>query len=275
MRIVILTLVALVAFAANSVLVRGALAQEQIGPAAFGAVRLLSGAAMLAVILAVRGGFTSILSRPSFASVAALLVYVTGFSYAYLWLDAGTGALILFGGVQITMFAGALIGGERPSTGRWLGAALGMLGLAILFGPSATVPDLSGAALMGIAALGWGIYSLRGRYIDAPIRATAANFLLATPLALLLWWAAPSEPEMTLRGAALAIASGALASGIGYAIWYSVLPALKPTQAAILQLSVPVIALAGGIAFLGESFTWVFAAAATIIMAGVLLGLRR
>jgi len=193
MRIVIVTLLALVAFAANSVLVRGARAQGQIGPAAFGAIRLFSGAMMLAALLAVQGGLGQILAQSSIASAAAV---------------------------------------------------------------------------------GWGIYTLRGQHSRAPTQATTANFLLATPVAVLIWWAAPQEAEMTGRGVALAVASGALASGIGYALWYSVLPALKPTQAAILQLTVPVIALLGGIIFLGEALTWVFSGAAALIIAGVLVALR-
>ena len=274
MRIVIVTLLALVAFAANSVLVRGALAQGQIGPAAFGAIRLLSGVMMLAVLLALQGGLGQIFAHSSAASAAALLVYVTGFSFAYVWLDTGTGALILFGGVQITMFAGALLGGERPTMARWAGAGLALLGLALLFGPTAQAPDAIGALLMAAAAVGWGIYTLRGRHSNAPTGATAANFLLATPVAMLIWWAAPQETAITGQGLALAVASGALASGIGYALWYSVLPALRPTQAAIMQLTVPVIALLGGILFLGEALTWVFTGAAVLIITGVLVALR-
>ena len=275
MRIVILILLALVAFAANSVLVRAALAQGQIGPAAFGAIRLLSGVAMLAIVLAVQGRLRGVMTQANVISATALLIYVTGFSFAYLWLDTGTGALILFGGVQITMFAGALLAGERPGLSRWAGAGLGLLGLAVLFGPKAGAPDFGGAMLMAGAAMGWGVYTLRGRSSTAPTQATAANFMLATPVAVMLWLLMPDTTPAAPQGIALAVTSGAIASGIGYALWYAVLPALKSTQAAILQLAVPVIALAGGVLLLGEPFTWLFVLAATLVMAGVVVALKR
>ena len=275
MRIVILILLALVAFAANSVLVRAALAQGQIGPAAFGAIRLLSGVAMLAIVLAVQGRLRGVMTQANVISATALLIYVTGFSFAYLWLDTGTGALILFGGGQITMFAGALLAGERPGLSRWAGAGLGLLGLAVLFGPKAGAPDFGGAMLMAGAAMGWGVYTLRGRSSTAPTQATAANFMLATPVAVMLWLLMPDTTPAAPQGIALAVTSGAIASGIGYALWYAVLPALKSTQAAILQLAVPVIALAGGVLLLGEPFTWLFVLAATLVMAGVVVALKR
>jgi len=268
-------MLALIAFAANSVLVRSALAQNLIDPAAFGAIRLLSGAVVLATLVLLRGQTQVALGRASFVSATALLVYVTGFSYAYISLETGTGALILFGGVQITMFAGALAAGERPAPVRWLGAGLGLSGLAVLFGPTAESPDIGGALLMAVAAIGWGIYSLRGRSETAPTPATAANFILAAPVALAFWAVFPAETTVSLNGVWLAVASGALASGIGYALWYSVLPSLKSTQAAILQLTVPIIALAGGIAFLGEPLTWTFAIASALIISGVIVGLLR
>lgn len=229
MRILVLTSLALVAFAANSVLVRSALAYGHIDPATFGGVRLLAGTLMLAVIVAVRGHGWLAFAQINFGSSAALLVYVAGFSFAYVSLETGTGALILFGGVQVTMFAGALLKGEQPGKARWAGAGLGMLGLAILFGPTAQQPDTGGAVLMGLAAVGWGIYSLRGQRGNAPIEATAANFALATPVALLLVWLLPVDIYANPEGLLLAAASGALASGVGYALWYSVLPSLTTT----------------------------------------------
>lgn len=263
------------AFAANSILVRVALAEGLIGPGAFGAIRLLSGAVMLLLIVLAQGQVRVAVARANAASAATLLVYVVGFSYAYVTLETGTGALILFGGVQITMFCGALLGGERPALARWIGAGLGLLGLAVLFGPTVESPDIGGASLMAFAAIGWGLYSLRGRKAEAPTQATAANFVLATPFALLVWWILPDETGVTSTGVMLALASGAVASGIGYAIWYSVLPYLKPTQAAVLQLSVPIIALSGGVVFLREPLTWTFVLAATLIIAGVIVALRR
>ena len=271
MRIVLLTLFALVAFAANSVLTRSALAFDQIGPGAFMAVRLLSGAVTLAALVALRGGLGGVLRHGSVVSAGSLLIYAAAFSYAYVTLDAGVGALILFGGVQITMFIGALAGGERPSPARWFGSVLGMLGLGVLFAPGATVPDVGGAILMGVSAIGWGIYSLRGRAVSAPLQATAGNFIIATPVGIMLWVLVPSETAANLNGVLLAIASGALASGVGYAVWYATLPKLDSSLAAIVQLTVPLIALAGGMVFLGETATWSFVISAALILGGVFI----
>ena len=271
MRIVLLTLFALVAFAANSVLTRSALAFDQIGPGAFMAIRLVSGAVTLAGLVALRGGLGGMLRHGSVISAASLLLYAAAFSFAYVTLDAGLGALILFGGVQITMFAGAVIGGEKPSTARWLGSLLGMIGLGVLFAPGAAMPDLGGSVLMGVSAIGWGIYSLRGRGVSAPLQATASNFLMAAPVGILLWLMVPSETITNLNGVWLAIASGALASGVGYAIWYATLPKLDASLAAIVQLTVPLIALAGGMVFLAESVTWAFVISAALILGGVFI----
>lgn len=275
MRLILITILALIAFAANSILVRIALEHEQIGPGAFAAIRLFSGAVMLGALVALRGGVRGMIGQGSVYSAGALFVYAVAFSFAYVTLDTGTGALILFGGVQITMFLGALIMGERPNRARWIGALVGLSGLAIMFGPSAGKPDLFGAFLMSISALGWGVYSLRGRLVSAPLESTAANFLIAAPFGLLVWWLFPMGAEIRQSGVLLAVASGAIASGIGYALWYSVLPQLKSTTAAIVQLSVPVIALAGGVILLGEALTWTFALSAPLIILGVLIAIRR
>lgn len=274
MRLFYLTLLALTAFAANSVLTRSALALDQIGPGAFGAIRLVSGAVMLAILVTARGEMKGMVAHGSWISALSLFVYAIGFSFAYVSLETGTGALILFGAVQVTMFAGALWMGERPSRARWIGAAMGLAGLAVLFGPSASKPDLSGALLMTFAAVGWGVFSLRGRGIKAPLQATATNFLIVAPAGLLIWWLFPTGPAVTLEGVVLAITSGALASGLGYALWYSVLPKLQTTTAAVAQLSVPIIALGGGMLFLGEPLTWAFALSAPLIIIGVLIGIR-
>ena len=271
MRLVMLTLFALFAFAANSVLTRSALAFDQIGPGEFMAIRLISGAVTLAVLVALRGVRDGMLRHGSVISAASLLLYTTAFSLAYVTLDAGLGALILFGGVQITMFAGAVIGREKPSAARWLGSLLGMIGLGVLFAPGATVPDVGGALLMGGSAVGWGIYSLRGRGVSAPLQATASNFLIAAPAGALFWFMFPSEIVTNLNGILLAIASGALASGVGYAIWYATLPKLDSSLAAIVQLTVPLIALAGGIIFLGETASWAFMASTVLILSGVFI----
>ena len=272
MRLFLLCLLALIAFAANSVLNRAALALDEIGPAAFLSIRLVSGATILAMLVAVRQrGW-----RPKFRlrGAAALLIYVVGFSFAYVSLDTGTGALILFGGVQITMFVGALMAGERPTATRWASTGIGLAGLAILFLPGATAPSLTGAALMAVAALGWGIYSLDGKGAHDPLSRTAANFVWAAPAGVLIWVLAPVESAASGTGIALAVTSGAITSGIGYAIWYAVLPRIDATLAAVAQLTVPIIALLGGILFLAEPFTLRFAIAAMFVFAGVLLALR-
>ena len=271
MRLIFLTLLALIAFAANSVLTRSALTFDQINPGAFTAIRLISGAIALAALVALRGGLGGMLKQGSAVSAGSLLLYAAAFSFAYMTLDAGVGALILFGGVQITMFAGALIGGEKPSVLRWIGSLLGMIGLGVLFAPGSSMPDIGGALLMAVSAVGWGVYSLRGRGVSAPLQATASNFLMAAPMGVLLWFIFPSEGVAHLNGVLLAVASGALASGVGYAIWYATLPKLDSSLAAIVQLTVPLIALSGGMVFLGESATWSFVISTILILGGVLI----
>ena len=271
MRLFLITSLALIAFAANSVLTRSALAYDQIGPGAFMAIRLFSGAVTLAGLVALRGGLGGMFKHGSVVSAASLLLYAAAFSFAYVTLDAGLGALILFGGVQITMFAGAVIGGEKPSGTRWIGSILGMIGLGVLFAPGASMPDVGGSFLMGVSAVGWGIYSLRGRGVSAPLQATASNFILAAPVGVLLWLLIPSEVLTNPAGVLLAVASGALASGVGYAIWYATLPKLDSSLAAIVQLTVPLIALVGGMVFLGETATWAFVISTILILGGVLI----
>ena len=274
MRLLVITILALIAFAANSVLNRSALALEEIGPGLFQAIRMTSGAAMLIMLVAVRErGIGSIMRHGHLPSAAMLLLYMIGFSYAYLSLETGIGALLLFGGVQVTMFAGAILSGERPSVARLAGAGLGLGGLAVLFWPGVAAPSPVGAALMSVAAVGWGVYSLFGRRPGPPLSKTAANFILALPVAILIAVLFPDAQGTSGRGIALAVASGALASGVGYALWYSVLPRLDATLAAVAQLTVPIIALSGGIVFLGEPLTFRFLVAAVLIMGGVLLAL--
>ena len=270
MRLFLLTALTMVAFAANSVLNRMALVDGSIDPASFGAVRLAAGVAML-WILAMVGGNGRIQRNGDWRAAAALFVYIFGFSFAYLALDAGLGALILFGMVQITMFAGALWGGERPPTQRWIGAVLAFAGLAWLLWPSASLSvSLSHGAFMVAAGIGWGIYSLIGRGATDPLRATAANFLFAAPLgvalALILFVPAGS---LSAQGVWLGCLSGAITSGLGYALWYRVLPQLAPSVAAVAQLTVPVIAMAGGLVLLSEPITWDIVLPAIIVLGGV------
>ena len=266
MQLLLITLLALVAFAANSVLARVAMAHGAIDPASFTGLRLVSGALTLALLVGLRRG--NPLALGSWPSALALLIYAAAFSFAYVTLDAGLGALILFAAVQITMFGGALIGGERPHPGRWAGMALGLTGLAVLFLPGATAPSPIGAGLMLGSGIGWGVYSLRGRHGGDALGATAGNFLRASPFAIAIWLLA-GQGGANLEGVALAIASGALASGLGYAVWYTALPRLDASLAAIAQLTVPIIALSGGMLWLGEAADWSFALASTLILGGV------
>lgn len=268
MRLFLLTALTMLAFAANSILNRMALEDGTTGPAAFAAIRLVAGALCLWALVAWRGGGMRPLWQPGGA--ASLALYVLGFSFAYVSLPAGVGALILFGGVQITMFAGALILRETVPARRWAGAALAFGGLVWLLWPAGgAAPDPWGGALMAAAALGWGIYSLLGRGATDPMGATAGNFVFAAPLGLIVLAVLPDTA--TAQGAVLAVLSGAVTSGCGYALWYAVLPRLGSTRAAVAQLCVPVIAAAGGLLLLGEGISLRFAMASALVLGGVLL----
>jgi drug/metabolite transporter (DMT)-like permease len=278
-RSALLTVVAMLAFAANSLLCRLALGQGMIDAASFASLRMISGAVMLVAIVLlrrrkVRG------STATWRSASMLFLYMACFSFAYLSLGAGTGALILFGAVQLTMFVVALRGGEHFSGISWAGLALAVLGLIYLVSPGLHAPDPWGALLMAVAGLAWGLYSLLGRRATDPLEATARNFVYAVPLVLLVslagWLVAPDAVLATSRGVMLAIASGALASGCGYVVWYAVLPSLPATRAATVQLSVPALAALGGVLLLSEELTWrlVLATVATLGGVGLVLAQR-
>jgi len=271
LRLFLLTALTMLAFAANSILNRMALAGGMIGPAGFALVRVVSGAVTLAVLVWAQDRRWADLTEVSWKSAGALALYVLGFSHAYMWLGTGIGALILFGGVQVTMFAGALLVGERPGRYRWAGAVMAFAGLVVLLAPSADTPSISGAVLMTVAAVGWGVYSLYGRRVKRPLQATAANFLLVTPVALLAWVAVPDTVAITGAGVGLAILSGAVMSGLGYALWYSILPRLAVSSAAIAQLTVPVIATAGGLLLLAERPGSGFLVSSALVLGGVAL----
>lgn len=277
MRLALLTALTMLAFAANSILNRMALAGGDIDALGFAIVRVLSGAGMLvALVLIQRRGLP--MFRPGrLVGALSLCLYLLGFSIAYLRLDAGLGALILFGCVQITMFAGALLGGESVPPARWFGAGVAMVGLGWLVWPAGevTVP-LTGTVFMALAGVGWGVYSLAGRKAGDPLAATAANFLWAAPVCLIIPIFLPvqMEPvEATARGILLACLSGAVTSGLGYALWYSLLPQLKATVAGLVQLSAPVIAILGGVALLGEGLSLRLVLAAAIVLGGIAFGL--
>jgi len=273
-----LTAVAMLAFAANSLLCRLALQQGRIDPASFGAIRLAAGALTLAVVMRGRGAAragagavasTSASASAGWVSAALLFAYAALFSFAYVSLPAGTGALILFGAVQLTMLGAGLLSGERFSRGGWLGMALALLGLAILLLPGAAAPSLFGAALMAGAGAAWGGYSLRGRRAPDPLAATAASFLGAAPMAIVLVLPFATRMHAEAGGVGLAFASGAVTSGLGYVVWYAALRNLSAMRAAALQLSVPLLASGGGVLLLGEAFTSRLALAALAILGGI------
>jgi drug/metabolite transporter (DMT)-like permease len=274
-QLVVLTAVVMVAFASNSLLNRSALADEFIGPGEFAALRVLSGAVVLVVLVGATGRAVPRPASPDLAAIVALAAYLIGFSFAYVSIDAGLGALILFGGVQATMFAGALLGGERPPANRWLGMGIAAGGLVVLFWPSDDVElPARGAILMLTAAVGWGIYSLIGRRVTEPLRATTWNFVYAAPVVIVAWLVFADGDETTTRGVLLAVVSGAVTSGLGYALWYSILPRLGATNAALAQLSAPVIAIALGAALLDEDVTAQAVVAAALVLGGIAIGTR-
>ena len=262
-----LTLLAMIAFAANSLLCRFALGSTETDPASFTLIRVVSGAVTLAVIAMLRGG--RLVKAGSWCSAVALFGYAAAFSFAYLSLDTGTGALLLFGAVQFTMVGWGIVKGERPGALRALGMVLATAGLVYLFLPGASAPDLFGASLMALAGIAWGIYSLRGRGSKRPLEETAANFVYAIPFVLVLSFASRVDRSVDHEGLLAAIASGAVASGMGYAIWYAALRGLKATTAATVQLSVPVLAAIAGIVFLGESTSIQLVIATLAILGGI------
>lgn len=272
-RTLLLTALAMLAFAANSLLCRLALRDTGIDAASFTSVRLISGAITLWLIVRMRNG--SALRAGNWISAAALFVYAAAFSFAYLSLSAATGALLLFGAVQATMIGVGLWRGERLVRRQTLGLVLALGGLLGLQLPGLSAPPPFGAALMLSAGAAWGVYSLRGRGVADAAAATAGNFLRAAPLALLLSALQVSSQHLDAHGLAYALVSGALTSGVGYVVWYSALPGLKATQAATVQLSVPVITALGGIALLGESLSWRLVLAAVAILGGIALVLRK
>lgn len=264
-----LTALALVAFAANSILCRLALRDDGMDPLGFTLLRLVSGAAMLALLVRWRRR-----SRPmagDWGSALALVAYALGFSLAYVQLTAGTGALLLFGAVQLTMVACGLVAGERWRPVQVAGAALAFAGLGWLLLPGLAAPPPGAAVLMLLAGVAWGLYSWRGRGVLDPLRATAGNFYRAAPLAVLPCLAYAPMMRADAVGAACALLSGAIASGLGYAVWYAALPGLGAKTAANAQLSVPVIAALGGVLVLGEPIGWRWAAAALAVLGGVAL----
>jgi drug/metabolite transporter (DMT)-like permease len=269
-----LTAVAMLAFAGNSLLCRLALQHSGIDPASFTSVRLTSGAVVLWALVRWRG------QRPAgdWGSAAALFVYAAAFSYAYLSLSAGTGALLLFGAVQATMLGWGLWRGQRLGWGQTAGLMLALGGLVALLLPGVTAPPAGGALLMTAAGVAWGVYSLRGRGAGDPTAVTAGNFVRASALAVPLALAALPWAQVDVAGLLWALCSGAVTSGLGYAIWYTALKGLQPTSSASVQLSVPVLTALGGVALLSEPLTLRLALCSLAILGGiawVIAGQRR
>ncbi len=287
LRVASLAVLALIAFAGNSVLNRAALQAGLIDPVSFTQIRIFAGAVMLAPFLGLVGAQRAEAGRwlraaaatpRAWFAAAALFAYALGFSLAYVALDAGVGALILFSMVQLTMIGVGVARGLRPRAVQWAGVAAALGGLAYLVAPSGAAdvpaPPWWGVALMAIAGVAWGVYTLLGKGETKPTRATARNFLLAVPFALALAAAGPDWGVATPGGVALAVASGALTSGLGYAVWYAALRDLSTMTAATAQLSVPAIAAFGGAFLLGEAITLRLVLASVLILGGVFAVIR-
>lgn len=279
LKITLLTSLAMLAFAANSIFNRLSLAEAEIGPTGFALIRVLSGAIILLLLVQIKTKLAPPKKpskrTPNLVSVLALTAYILGFSFAYVTLDAGIGALILFGGVQVTMFAGALIGGEHITRQKWFGSGLAFAGLIWLLAPNETTTPGSGALLMIGAAIGWGVYSLNGRKVSDPLHETQLGFLFSLPIVVLIWAVFPDQIQMTQKGILFAILSGAITSGLGYALWYWILPQIDTVTASVAQLTVPALAMAGGITFLNEPITIRFLVAAGLILSGVVIAVKK
>ena len=272
LRTALLSALAMLAFAANSVLCRLALAEGSIDASSFAGIRLLSGAAALAVLVRLRGSR----SAGSWPAALALALYAVPFSLAYGALTTGTGALILFAAVQLTMVGAGLAAGERPHRLEWIGLAAALLGLVVLVAPGLERPPLAAGAAMALAGVAWGVYSLCGRHAPDAVADSAGNFVRSLPFAgaVVAGAAALQEVHLDSRGVVLAVVSGAVTKGLGDALWYPALAGLTATRAALVQLVVPVLAATGGVVFVHESVTVRLLAAATLILGGLWLAGR-
>jgi drug/metabolite transporter (DMT)-like permease len=268
-RIFLFVLLALFAFAGNSLLCRIALRDSTIDFASFTSIRLVSGALFL--VLLIRFRYRSKKVQGNWFSGLALFAYAAGFSFAYLQLSAATGALLLFAAVQLTMLIHAVRRGERLRTLTIIGFVLAVAGVLVLLLPGLSRPPLGSASVMVLAGIAWGIYSIHGQSSENPILETTGNFLRAATLSLIVSILLAHQFQVNYAGVLYAVMSGAICSGIGYSIWYSVLPSIKGSTAAVLQLSVPVIASFGGIIFLNETINLRFAVASILVLGGITL----
>jgi drug/metabolite transporter (DMT)-like permease len=271
-RTILCTSAAMVAFAGNSVLTRLALGRSTIDAATFSTIRIAGGAGMLLATTALTQP-ANLRPKGSWVSAAVLFLYAIPFSFAYTSLTAGTGALILFGVVQLTMVAAAVHTGERPHWSQWIGLALASSGLVYLVLPGLKAPSLSGSVLMAVAGIMWGLYSLRGRGAANPLQLNMSNFVRVLPLAAIVSAFTFGHIHVTSTGFLLALTAGAITSGLGYVLWYTALRNLTATRAAIVQLMVPVLAGAGGVAFLGETLSLRLVLSGIVVLGGIALAL--
>jgi drug/metabolite transporter (DMT)-like permease len=277
LKIITSTVFALLAFAANSVLCRLALADNAIDAGNFTVIRLLSGIVVLFVLMQLSNKINNTASnaksksKGSWLAALMLFIYAIAFSFGYISLDTGTGALILFGAVQITMIIASVVFGNKLHLSEWLGLAIAFAGFVYLILPDLTTPSLMGFVLMSISGMAWGFYTLIGRASNNPLNDTAFNFLRTVPLLLALLFFGLNESHITSTGVIFAVLSGALASGIGYFIWYIALGGLSVTQAAVVQLFVPIIAAIGGVLFTSEVITLRLLASSALVLGGILM----
>ncbi len=270
-RTVLLTGLALVAFAANSVLCRLALGTKAIDAPSFTIIRLLSGVIVLLILIKIKNNELSSNSKGSWYSGIMLFLYAITFSFAYITLDTGTGALILFGSVQITMIALSLFSGNRLHFTEWLGVIIAFTGFIYLILPGVTAPSTTGFLLMTVAGVAWGIYTINGKGSKNPLRDTTFNFLRTIPFIIIMLLVVLKDVNYTSKGILMAIISGGVTSGIGYTIWYMALKGLTSTQAAVVQLLVPAIAAFGGVIFVFEKITFRLTISSTMILGGILI----
>lgn len=268
-RTIFFTVLALLAFAANSIICRAALKDQAIDPGSFTIIRLLSGAVVLLFLLKIDINKNESNSKGSWSSALILFIYAAAFSYAYMTLDTATGALIAFGAVQITMIVGAIFQGHHPKASEWIGIAVSISGFLYLLLPGASAPPFKGFILMAISGIGWGLYTLRGQNSMNPLRDTAYNFTRTVPLLIIVLFISYSSIDISDKGLWLAVLSGAVTSGLGYTIWYIALRGLRSIQASIVQLLVPVIAALGGFLFLGETVNSRVIISSLLILGGI------
>ncbi len=265
----------MLAFAANSVLCRLALDIHAMDAASFSLIRLLSGAIILFLLVSFSARKLVLpIQDGEWRAAVFLAVYVVGFSFAYISLDAGMGALILFSVVQLSMMVVAILEGDRPSKAELLGWIMAVVGVVVLTVPGTSAPSLTGFILMALAGIAWAGYTLRGRSVSNPLQSTSSNFFYALLISILPCAYFLNSDSLSWQGVLLAIASGALASGVGYAIWYAVLPSISTIRAALVQLSVPVIAALGGVLLISEGITMRFAVSCVLVLTGIAIAIR-